>query len=135
MRHRFRDGLHVFRTGMQEEVDVRVNQPGKKSAVSEIDDFCRRRARDFRADFFYDVGLDQDFAGGEEAARFYVQQARGVEDNRMRLRRGWRLRLDCLRAKRRAAEGYERESKNGARRELVRIHVVAAMINQFCLAI
>jgi hypothetical protein len=58
-----------------------------------------------------------------------------VEHNRMRLRRRLRLRLDCLRAERPAAEGCERESENGARREFVWVHVVAAMINQFCSAI
>jgi hypothetical protein len=89
---------------MEEEVDVRVNQAGEQSGVAEIEDFCAGWPADFRADFFYGVGLDEDFARGDEAAGFYVEKARGVEDDGVRGWRGLRLRLRCLSVEWGAAE-------------------------------
>jgi hypothetical protein len=115
--------LQIFGAGVEEEVDVRVNQARKEGGVAKVNNFGAGGASDFCADFFYDVALDKDFAGGSNAAGVYVEEAGGVEDDGMRLRRGLRLRLRCLPAERRAAERCEREgkyeSKNGARREFV----------------
>ena len=82
---------------MQEEVDVCVNQAGEKSAAAEIYDFRVGRPGDFRADFFYCLALDEDFAGSGDEAGFYIEQARGVEDDGVRLRLRWCVLLRGLR--------------------------------------
>jgi hypothetical protein len=84
---------------MEEEVDVCVNQAGEESGVAEINDFGVGWVWDFRADFSYGVAFDEDFAGGGDATGFYVEQARGVEDDGVSGWRGLRLRLlwRCLR--------------------------------------
>ena len=92
LRDGFCDCLQVFLAGMEEEVDVRVDEAGEKSGLAEVDYFRCGRTRDFRADFFYGVALDQDFAGGDDAAEFYVEQPRGMEDDRVRSWRGLRWR-------------------------------------------
>ena len=70
---------------MKEEVDVRVDKTREKSGVSEVNDFGARGAGDFRADLGYGVARDQDFARGCDVARFDIEQARGVEDDCVRV--------------------------------------------------
>jgi hypothetical protein len=96
LRDGFHDRLQIFGAGMEEEVDVRVNQAREESGVAEIYDFCASWPHDFCTDFFYGVALDEDFAGGGDAAGFYVEEAGGVEDDGVRGCRGLRLRLRCL---------------------------------------
>ncbi len=90
LRDGFLDGLQIFGAGVEEEVDVGVDQAGEQGGVAEVDDFGVRRARDFRADFVDAVALDEDFAGSGDAAGFDVEQARGVEDDGVGRRRGGR---------------------------------------------
>jgi len=79
--------LKIFRTGVKEEVDVRVDKAGEKSGIAEINDFGAGGAGDFRADFGYGAAIDQDFAGGGDVSGFDVEQARGVKDDCVR---AWR---------------------------------------------
>jgi hypothetical protein len=58
---------------MEEEMDVGVNQAGEERGVAEVHYFCAGWPGDFCADFFYGVALDEDFAGGRDAAGFYVE--------------------------------------------------------------
>ena len=44
LRNRFCDCLQIFGTGVEEEMDVRVNQAGEKSGVAEINNFGVVRA-------------------------------------------------------------------------------------------
>ena len=80
----FLDSLKVFRTGVKEEVDMRIDKAGKKSGVAQVNDFGAGGAGDFRADFGYGVSRDQDFAWGCDVAGFHVEQARCVEDDCVR---------------------------------------------------
>jgi hypothetical protein len=73
--------LKVFRAGVKEEVDVRVDKTGKKSGVTEVNDFGSGRAGDFRSDFGNGIARDQDFARSCDAAGFDVEKARSVEDD------------------------------------------------------
>ena len=76
--------MKIFRTGVKEEVDVRVDKAWEKRGVAEFNDFGAGRARDFRAELGDRVARDQNFAGGGEFARFDVEQSRGVEDDCVR---------------------------------------------------
>jgi hypothetical protein len=76
--------LKVLRTGVKEEVDVRVDKAGKKRGIAEVNDLSAGGARNFRADFDYGIARDQDFAGGRDVAGFDVEQARSVEDDCVR---------------------------------------------------
>jgi hypothetical protein len=76
--------LKVFRAGMKEQVDVRVDKAGKKCGVTEVNDFGAGRARDFRADFNYGVARDKNFAGGGDMPGFDIEKARGVKDDCVR---------------------------------------------------
>ena len=90
--NRLFDGLQVFSAGMQEEMDVGVDEAGEQSGVAEVDDLCALRMVDGCADGADAVALDEDFAGAEECAGIDLEQARGVEhDGRGRrlLRVGW----------------------------------------------
>ena len=84
LRDGFLDGLQIFGAGMQEEVDVRVDEAGQQGGVAEVDDFRAGWACDFGADFGDGVALDQDFAGSDHFAGFDVEQARGVKNDGVR---------------------------------------------------
>ena len=86
LRNRFLDGLQIFGAGVKEEVNVSIDQPGKKGSVAEVDDFGAGRARDFGGNFDNGVARNQDFAGSHDVAGFNVKQARGMKDD---LVRGW----------------------------------------------
>ncbi len=79
--NRFLDGLKVFRAGVKEEMDVRVDKAGEKSGVTKVNDFGAGGAGDFGSDLGYGVARDQDFAWSCDLAGFDVEQARGVEDD------------------------------------------------------
>jgi hypothetical protein len=84
--------LQVFRAGMQEEMDVRVDEAGKQGAVAEVDDFRALRMKDRRADGADAVALDQNFARLKQGSGFHLEQARGVQDDGSRGGVGRRLR-------------------------------------------
>jgi len=71
---------------------VRVNKAGEKRGVAKVKDFGAGGACDSRADFGYDVAIDQDFARAGDVPGFNVKQARGVEDDGVRAWRRLRLR-------------------------------------------
>ena len=80
LRDGFLYGLQIFGAGMEEEVNVGVDEAGEEGGVAEVEDFGVRGPRNFCADFFDEVAVDENFAGGSDAAGFDVEQARGVED-------------------------------------------------------
>ena len=96
LRDGFLHGLQIFGAGMQEKVDVRVDEAGEESGVAEVDEFGLVWAGHMRADFHDEAALHQNFAGGRDASSFYVEQARGVQHDCLRLRRGG-ARVICLR--------------------------------------
>ena len=84
LRNRFLDSLQIFGAWVKEEVNVSIDQAGKKSSVAEVDDFGAGRARDFGGDFDNGAARNQDFAGTHDVAGFNVKQARGMEDDWVR---------------------------------------------------
>ena len=86
LRDGFFHGLQIFRAGMEEEVDVRVDEAGEQGGVAEVDDF-RACGRDFGADFF-DASPWMRISPGGDAAGLDVEQAGGVQDDRMHGGRG-----------------------------------------------
>ena len=46
LRHRFLHGLQIFRAGMQKQMDVGIDQPGKQRAIAQVDDFRAGRMLD-----------------------------------------------------------------------------------------
>ena len=79
MRHGFLDGLQIFGAGVEEKVDVSVDEAGEKRGVAEVDDFGVGRAGNFGADFFDEVAFDENFAGSGDVAGFDVEEACGVD--------------------------------------------------------
>jgi hypothetical protein len=104
----FLDGLQIFGAGMQEKVNVRVDEAGQQSGVAEIDERRFVRVRHMRADFHDEFALNQNFAGRDGAAGFDVKQVRRVKNNSAR--RGRRL-FVRLRVKWRSKSRGKRESK------------------------
>ncbi len=87
LRNRLLYCLQIFRTGMQEEMDVRVDQPGHQGDVAEIDDLGSRGMADVRSGFDDALTLNQDFTGSDDLSVFDIEHARGVQnDGRLRLR-------------------------------------------------
>ena len=74
LRHRFLDRLQVLRTGMQEEMHVRVNQSGQQGAVSQVNHFGTGRPGDFHANLGDPVPAHQHFARRHDSARLHIQQ-------------------------------------------------------------
>jgi hypothetical protein len=63
LRYRLLHGLHVFGAGVQEQVDVGVNQAGQEGAITEVDDFGSGRMSYRRAGFGDAVGYNEYFTG------------------------------------------------------------------------
>ncbi len=79
LRDGFLHGLQIFRAGMQEQMDMRVDQAGEQRAVAKIDDLRARGMGDGRAHFDDAFAAHQHFAGRDNAAGFDIDQARGVK--------------------------------------------------------
>ncbi len=75
------DGLEVFGAGVEEEVDVGVDEAGHEGAVAEVDDLCAGGVGYVLADGGDAVAGDEDLGGGEEAAGGDVEHVGGVEDD------------------------------------------------------
>ncbi len=89
LRFGFLDRLQVFRAGMQKKMHMRVDQAGKQCGVAKIDHFGIRRMFHGCAGSHDALAFDQNFAGADDVAGLHVEQARGVQDDRMRgTRRG-----------------------------------------------
>jgi hypothetical protein len=76
---------------MQEKMYMRIDQAGKQSGVTEIYKLGLLWVHHLGANFHDEVALDQDFAGRHGAARFDVEQPRGVQHDGMRSSRSLRL--------------------------------------------
>ena len=63
-------GLQIFGAGMQEEMDVRVDQAGHQRGVAEVDDLRALRMLNRFADGANAFALDQDFAGLKQSCRY-----------------------------------------------------------------
>jgi hypothetical protein len=71
-------------------MDVGVDQAGHESRVTKIDGFDSGGVVDGRAGGDDLFPLNQDLSGGKNAATFDVEQARSVENDRVRCRRSLR---------------------------------------------
>ncbi len=108
-----RDGLfhrlQVLRAGMKEQVNVRVNQPGHKRDVTQVDDLGARRPADFRPGLGDALALHEHLARRDDLAALDVEHARGVQDDRVRL-------VLCV------EQGRGKKKDRGYQRELVLRH-------------
>ncbi len=84
LRDGFLHGLQILGAGMQEQMDVRVDQAGEQRGVAEIDDLRAGGMVDGGADGGDAVALDQDLAGRDDCSGFDIEQTRGVQDARVR---------------------------------------------------
>ncbi len=78
-RHGLLNGLQIFSAGMQEEMNVRVDEAGHQRRVAEIDDLGALWMVDGAADCADAVAFDEYFAGLQQVAGVDLEQARGVE--------------------------------------------------------
>jgi len=79
------DGLEIFGSGMEEEMDVGVDESGHEGAVAEIDDGGSGGMGDAGAGLGNAVSADENFAGSDEGAVVDIEQMGGVEDCYLRL--------------------------------------------------
>ena len=75
------DGLQIFRAGMEEEMDVSVDEAGEQRCVAEVYDVCVLRMIDGCADGADAVALDENLAGVKEDAGIDLKETGGVEDD------------------------------------------------------
>ena len=85
LRDGLHDGLEGLVAGVEEEVDVGVDETGHQGGGAEVDDGGVCGMGDVLADFGDAVAGDEDFAGRDELAGGDVEQVRGVEDCGFRL--------------------------------------------------
>ena len=74
------DGLEGLVAGVEEEVDVGVDETRHQGCGAEVDGLGSRGVGDVLADLGDAVAGDEDFAGGDELAGGDVEQVSGVED-------------------------------------------------------
>ena len=84
--YRLQHGLKCFVPGMEEEMDVGIDQAGHQGRVPKIDGFDSGGVLDGRAGGDDLFPLDQDLARGKDAAAFNVEQARSVKNDRVSCR-------------------------------------------------
>ena len=75
--------MQVFRPGMQEEVNVRVNQPRHERTIAQIDNLGARLMFHLRTNFDDAITFDQNFAWLQESAVFNVEQPRRMQHDYM----------------------------------------------------
>jgi hypothetical protein len=75
--------LQIFGAGMEEEVDVNVDQAGEKSGVAQVDDFGCSGAPDGRTHFDDALVFDEDFAGRDYFSGFDIEEACGMQHSGM----------------------------------------------------
>ena len=81
LRLRFHHRLHVFGTGMQEQMHMRVDQPGHQGLVAQIDHLGAGRMGDGGAHRPDTVALHQDLAGADHASGPDIEQPRRMQDD------------------------------------------------------
>ncbi len=81
LRDRLLDGLKILRAGVKEEMDVRVDQAGKQSGITEVDYLSASWAGNFGAGFFDEIAFNENFARGDDLAGVDFEEARGVEND------------------------------------------------------
>ena len=77
-------GLQIFSSGMEEEMDVGIDQAGHQGGVAQIDGLGSSGMVDGGAGGDDLLPFDQHLSGGKHAAGFDVEQARGMENDRVR---------------------------------------------------
>jgi hypothetical protein len=82
--------LKIFRTGVEKEMDVGVDQAGHQGCVAEIDGLRSGRMGYGGAGSYNLSAFDEDLAGGEDATRFYIEKTRGMQNDGVRRRRSLR---------------------------------------------
>ncbi len=82
--HGFHHSLQIFGSGVEEEMDVGVDQSGHQRGIAKIDGLRSSRVSYRGAGGDNLLPFDQDFSGGKDAAGFDVEQARGMENDGMR---------------------------------------------------
>jgi hypothetical protein len=111
--------LQVFSAGVQEEMDVSVDEAGEERGVAEVDDARALRVLDGCADSKDALTLDENLSGLEQGSVVDLQKASGVEHDGG----GWRL-LGVEKAGKREGQGAgeqtygtraEREKSHGSR--------------------
>ena len=81
LRDGFLNGLQILGTGMEEEMDMRVDEAGEESDVTEIEDLRGSGMLDALSNFDDSVRLNQNFAGGNDFACLDVEETCGVEND------------------------------------------------------
>jgi hypothetical protein len=71
--------LKIFSTGIEEEMDVRVDEAGEERRVAEVDDARVCGVVNGCADGVNAVALDKNFAGLEESAGVNLEEACGMK--------------------------------------------------------
>ena len=84
LRHGFHHRLKIFGSGVEEEMDVGVDQPRHQRGIAKIDGLRSCRVGYGGAGGDNLLSFDQDFSGGKNAAGFDVEQARGMENDGVR---------------------------------------------------
>ena len=107
-------GLKIFRSGMEEEMHVGVDQAGHQRRVAQIDGLRSGGMGDGRAGGNDLLSFDQDLPGGKHAAAFDIEQARGMENDGVR----WRRSL-CQGARRAGRKAEQETDKAAAAKRLV----------------
>jgi hypothetical protein len=93
---------------MQEQMHMRIDEPGEQRGIAEVNDASRWRMVDGRSDRFDSFSFDQNFAGSENLSGCDVKQARRVKDDG---RRGRLLGLGRAAQQARGARQQHRQAK------------------------
>jgi hypothetical protein len=72
LRNRLLHGLKIFCSGMQEEVDVSINQAGKERSIAQIDHFGICRMLNRGSDFYDALTLKEYFAGLDDLSTLHI---------------------------------------------------------------
>ena len=84
LRHRLFHRLQVFRSGVQEQVNMCINQPWHQRHVTHIDDLRPGWTADFRPSVDYPLALHEHFARTDDLSAFDVEQSRRVKHDDLR---------------------------------------------------
>ena len=82
--HGLSDGLQIFGSGMKEEMDMGVDQAGHQGRVAQVDGLGSGRVGNGGAGGNDLLSFDQHLSGDKHAAALDIEQARGMENDRVR---------------------------------------------------
>ena len=93
----FDDGLQVLGSGMEEKMDVDVDEPGHQSCRAQIDHRGAPGMGDRGTSFNNAIAAHQHLAGADEGAMFHIEDVGGMEHDGIASRNGGgRLSLECI---------------------------------------